>query len=96
VGYGNAALRLADGSVLIVGGEEPPPYYGSFPPASAVAERYLPASDERVPLNLMVLPRLCPRASLLGSGAVLITGGYETPSDTLDQAEIFQLAASVL
>jgi hypothetical protein len=95
VGNGHTALRLADGSVLIAGGEEPPLSPGGPESASAAAELFLPATGERVPLNLMVLPRLFPRASLLGSGAVLITGGFETVYDTLDAAEIFQLAASV-
>jgi len=86
-GY-SAAVRLADGTVLISGGE----IFGGD--GSSSAELYLPSSHTFQSAGNMAIGREMHTATLLPDGTVLIVGGlsvygYPGPSQMTASAEIY-------
>ena len=81
---GQSATRLADGEVLIAGGND-----GSW--NLATAELYDPATGSIKPTGSMTIARNNPTATLLADGRVLITGGQiDNPSlEAFASAEIY-------
>ena len=68
---GHTATRLADGQVLVVGGNSP---FDAVPPA----ERYDPAADRWGDAGVPAFTRQGHRAALLPDGRVLVAGGETT------------------
>lgn len=82
---GAAAVRLRDGQVLVVGGEN------TSNIAVNTAEIYNPSTGRWTLISPMNYARINPTATLLNDGMVLIVGGYSVNSDccALDSAELF-------
>lgn len=87
---GAAAIRLRDGRVLIVGGEN------SSGVAVNSAEVYNPRTGQWSLVSPMISARVNPTATLLKNGTVLVVGGYSVNSDccALSSAEIFNPGTS--
>ena len=88
---GHTATLLANGRVLIVGGDGP-----SGPLASA--ELYDPKTGKFSLTGLMAVPRTGDTATLLPNGRVLITGGADSiydnlPANVLASAELYDPAS---
>lgn len=66
----HAAVALADGRVLVVGGSS-----RSVTSATRSAELYDPDADTWIEIGPMVLPRYAPGAARLPDGRVLVVGG---------------------
>jgi hypothetical protein len=77
-----AAVLLANGNVLIVGGT-------ATGPGLASAELYSPATGMFTALGNMTQARSYPAAALLADGRVLITGGAGADYQPLDSAELY-------
>jgi hypothetical protein len=76
---GHQAVRLIDGSVLLVGGETTT---GGQPAALATTERYDPTTTKWTQPPELSTPRRGHQATLLADGSVLVTGGRPVaPSD---------------
>lgn len=92
IGYANyphefsPAARLADGTVLITGGQLP----GGD--GSTCAELFFPASGTFQLASPMAVGRHAHGATLLPDGAVLITGGFSGWPDPTSSAEIYTSA----
>ncbi len=97
---GAAAVLLQDGRVLIAGGERYAEESGATMRYElATAELYDPATGKFTATGSMSVPRSHLTATLLSSGHVLITGGYNTPAGDemggpapLDTAEVYDPA----
>jgi hypothetical protein len=89
--YEHTATRLANGEVLIVGGEN------NSGQMLASAELYDPATDTFSPTGSLLNPRALHTATLLPDGTVLIAGGlYITPQsqyESLSTAEVYDPVA---
>lgn len=83
-----AGVRLADGTVLITGGQLP----GGN--GSAGSDLYLPASDTFAFAGNMTTARHEHTATLLNDGTVLIVGGYSVWPTPTASAEIYKPATS--
>src|SRR5262249_49751788 len=83
----SAAVRLADGTVLITGGQ----FLGGN--GSAGSELYVPATGSFASAGNMTLGRHSHTATLLRDGTVLITGGFSTWPRATASAEIYGIAA---
>ena len=83
----HAAVPLADGRVLVVGGFAAE---GSAPLASA--EIFDPSSGRWTTTGSLALGRGGHAAALLGDGRVLVAGGWVGPSTYTDSTEIFDPA----
>lgn len=82
---GHTATNLPDGRVLLVGGHR-----FNFPnSALATAELYDPSSGTFVLTGSMLTPRQDHTATLLPTGQVLITGGFNAAQSGLASAEIY-------
>lgn len=81
------AVRLADGTVLITGGQVP----GGD--GSNSADLYLPASGTFQVAGPMIEGRHSHAATLLSDGTVLITGGFNIWPVPTDSAEIYRPAS---
>lgn len=79
-----AAVRLADGRVLITGGQMP----GGD--GSAGSDHYLPASGTFASAGNMTTGRHEHTATLLNDGTVLIVGGYSSWPSPTASAEIYK------
>jgi hypothetical protein len=80
-GIGSAAVRLADGRVLVVGG------------AGVEADIYDPATGTFAPAGRLHASHVAPTATALADGRVLIAGGVEgSKSRALESAEVFDPA----
>jgi hypothetical protein len=89
---GHAAVRLANGDVLVVGG------FGPDREILATAEVYSPSEGFR---ELSAVSRVFPSATLLPSGDVLVTGGYSSfigsgPGGARPAAEIYEARTGTL
>ena len=92
-----ASVRLADGRVLVSGGEPPeddplPPNTADGEPALASSDLFDPAANGFMPVGTMTAPRLGHSMTLLADGRVLVVGGSdgsETTSHTIRSAELF-------
>jgi len=93
----HTAVRLADGSILIAGGETTnclPSGRCEFAGTSASAELYDPYTETFSPAGEMAVSRADHTATVLGDGRVLITGGVSYGGigiyfGTLASAEIY-------
>src|SRR3546814_17560697 len=85
---GFSGTRLADGTILIVGG------YGEVMRRLASAERYDPASGRSRSAGSMSEPRMSHTATLLADGRVLVAGGSRSGSEVLATLEVFDPAAN--
>jgi hypothetical protein len=86
--YGATATTLADGRVLIAGGNDSPTPTISY----ATTELYDPHTGTFSPGGTMIRGRSRQTATLLADGRVLITGGIEYVNDTvadLAEAELY-------
>ena len=85
--FGQDAVRLADGRVLVVGGTH---WFVRHPAVKlASAEIYDPATGQFHPTHgPMVFPRDRPTATLLPDGTVLVAGGQNDAGEP-EQAELF-------
>jgi hypothetical protein len=89
----HTATLLTDGRVLVAGGSS---YcYGSSPRSLAEAELFDPTTASFVVTSKMTTARESQTATLLPTGAVLITGGANgtlgySPTTVLSTAELFQ------
>lgn len=79
------AIRLLDGRVLVVGGDE----YGKPLDYQGTAEIFDPASATWKQTGSLIVPRGGFTASLLPDGRVLVAGGVDRGDDTLGSAEIY-------
>jgi hypothetical protein len=80
---------LPSGEVLIAGGDSNPAVGSPL----ATAELYEPTTGLFVPAAVMSTPRESHAASLLGSGQVIVSGGYVGGSAVLsDTSEIFEVS----
>jgi WD40 repeat protein len=82
----HAAVRLADGRVLVVGGVDE----DASPIASA--ELYDPATGRFSSTGSMAHSRDIPDATLLPDGRVLVTGGYDGTGGAIASAELYDPA----
>jgi WD40 repeat protein len=82
----HAAVRLADGRVLVVGGEDE----NASPIASA--ELYNPTTGRFSSTGSMAHSRDYPDATLLADGRVLVTGGYDATGGAIASAELYDPA----
>lgn len=88
--FGQSATLLPGGKVLIAGGA---PYWGFFGyAASPTAELYDPATGLFTPTGTMNVPRYGHTATLLPSGKVLMTSGFEYDVATRITAELYDPA----
>jgi hypothetical protein len=92
---GQAAVRLADGRVLILGGTIP--FTGKcemacMNPATASVEIYDPDTGEFSPNGSLGEPRTGAKALLLSDGRVLVSGGYGEYGEDLTTIEIYDPA----
>jgi hypothetical protein len=94
---GHTATLLANGSVLIAGGQ------AESGAILTETELYNPATGVFTRAGEMNLPRVKHGAALLASGNVLLAGGFSRPSTITSSAELFDpvsgkftLAASML
>ena len=85
VRYNSTATQLADGHVLIVGGND------ASGNAFATAELYNPADGTFIPAGTMHSPRFFHSATLLANGKVLIAGGATSSAigNALNSAEFY-------
>src|SRR5262245_34936409 len=82
VGYEATATLLANGKVLIAGGETGAPDLVIPTREDTLSgELYDPFTDRFSPTGNMFSPRYEHKATLLADGAVLVTGGWATGSD---------------
>jgi hypothetical protein len=79
------AVRLADGSVLLVGGID------DLAPVVA-CERFVPGEGRFVPAGELTVPRWRARAVLLGDGCVLLAGGVDRDGVATDLVEVWSPA----
>jgi hypothetical protein len=89
-------VRLADGRVLLTGGDEVNPEAGG--PGPGVSEIFDPATGAISDIGLMVFPRYGHTATLLNDGRVLLAGGDASMENTRDQsapAELFDPATGI-
>ena len=84
----HAAVRLADGRVLVAGGST-----GTSPIFNS-AELYDPETAGWTTTGTLLIARDSPRATLLSNGHVLLSGGF-TPTTTTDSAEIYNPATGI-
>jgi len=99
--FGHTATLLANGKVLIVGGNQTPPN-GNLPtgadPVSSV-ELYDPQTNSWSLAASMLTARALHTATLLDNGRVLVAGGTESspqdPSVELASAELYDPAANI-
>jgi hypothetical protein len=93
---GHTVTELADGRVLIVGGQydvyDSTAEYDFTTVTTANAEIYDPATETFVPTGSLAAPRYAHSATLLVDGRVLIAGGY-TGSDFAAAAELYDPAS---
>jgi hypothetical protein len=92
---GQAAVRLADGRVLIMGGTVP--FTGKcamacIAPATASVEIYDPSAGKFSPNGSLAEPRTAGKAVLLNEGRVLVAGGTGQYGDWLRTIEIYDPA----
>jgi hypothetical protein len=85
--YRHAAVRLADGRVLLVGGDE-------SDASGKSAELFDPATGAFTPAASMAEWRADPTATLLDDGRVLVIGGFGTDVDALQTAELYDPATA--
>ena len=84
------AIRLLDGRVLVVGGDE----YGKPLDYRGTAELFDPVSGTWSLTGSLNVPRGGFTATLLPNGGVLVAGGVDRSDDTLGW--VFNLAGSLL
>ena len=82
----HTATALADGRVLITGGDD---RYGT---TYSTAEIFDPATDTFTPTGNMVMPRSAHTATLLNNGKVLLAGGDGANGTVPSTAELFDPA----
>jgi len=92
---GQAAVRLGDGRVLIIGGTVP--FTGKcamacIAPATASVEIYNPGTGKFSPAGSLAEPRADGRALLLNDGRVLVSGGNGQNGSLLSTIEIYDPA----
>jgi hypothetical protein len=92
---GQAAVRLVDGRVLIMGGTIP--FTGKcemacMSPATASVEIYDPSAGKFSPNGSLAEPRTDAKALLLNDGRVLVTGGNGQYGEDLSTLEIYDPA----
>jgi hypothetical protein len=90
---GHAAVRLADGKVVILGGVD------DKDPAATRVEVYDPVTGAFSAQGTLTTPRANPTATLLSDSKILITGGYQSNAKNpkaapvvLDSVEIYDPA----
>jgi hypothetical protein len=92
----HTVTALADGRVLIVGGQyeiyDSKAEYGSKTITTASAELYDPATETFISTGALAAPRYSHTATLLFDGRVLIAGGY-TGTDFAAAAELYDPAS---
>ena len=82
----HAATRLVDGRILLTGGQT----NNNNGDGTNTAELFDPATQTFTPVTAtMASPRGAHASVLLGTGRVLIMGGYNNSSISLDTAELF-------
>ncbi|HYL57932.1 MAG TPA: kelch repeat-containing protein [Candidatus Acidoferrales bacterium] len=86
---GQTITMLTDGRVLLIGGVK----NVGFRAELASAEIYDPSTGTFSPTGSMTTPREGHTATLLRDGRVLVTGGSDNGTHTLDSAEIYDPAA---
>ncbi|MCA1841599.1 MAG: hypothetical protein LC792_00145 [Actinobacteria bacterium] len=87
--YGAAAVALADGRILVVGGTAPATADdASASPSLATAEQFDPGTAAFAPVATMGSPRAEPTATALANGQVLVAGG-SSGSATLASSELY-------
>jgi hypothetical protein len=89
--YNHTATLLLNGKVLIAGGTNSAshPVYRPFGNALQTAELFDPSSNTFIATGNMVYGRYQHQAVLLGSGMVLITGGYDVTGTPLYHTELY-------
>jgi N-acetylneuraminic acid mutarotase len=80
--WGHRAIRLQDGKVLVVGGQNDDGYI-------AAAEIYDPEENDWSAAAPMSVARFFPLIALLPNGHVLVAGGQGTDSTPLDSCEVY-------
>ena len=81
----HTATLLSNGKVLVVGGHR----FNSLDSTLATAELYDPTTRTFMPTGSMLTPRQNHTATLLSTGQVLITGGFNASRLGLSTAEIY-------
>jgi Galactose oxidase, central domain/Kelch motif len=82
-------MRLADGRVLVAGGDRGAPFYD----ATASAERYDPASGTWAPTGSMATARESHTTTVLADDRVLVAGGEDGQFTIFASAEIYNPAS---
>ncbi len=83
----HTATPLPDGQVLVAGGQIANDRSARSVTSLAETERYDPAADRWTAAGTMGTPRAGHRAAPLPGGAVLVTGGWDTPGSDRTTAE---------
>lgn len=89
--FDHTVTRIADGRVLVAGGAAQAPS-GQSQPTFASAEIYDPATNAWAAVAPMSIARGSHAASLLGSGQVLVTGGWNSIGAPSFTAELYDPA----
>ena len=87
--WNHSATRLADGRVLVVGGDD----VGGPLTHRGTAEVFDPATGTWSLTGTLNIPRAAFTATLLPNGTVLVAGGVDNSDNTVASAEIYDPAA---
>jgi hypothetical protein len=93
---GHAAIRLADGHVLLLGGILSIQNLHDQPPNPSYAELYDPAAQFISPVAGLTISQTGYSATLLGNGLVLVAGGKDSNGLAVSEAQLLNTSTAEL